>query len=294
MPVLGRRLFATPLYGNKIREISFMKKTIILLFSFILVSCNQENPTSPVDELSQSYLGDNNTQRVYETVEWMYEANSNIPYIKIPDSLYSKLSFDTSLSNQGIYNLSYDTEIIIPSEQNHQIKTISENHNLEIELERLAKNLNYQPGKSESIDGSIWIENEKEMFIQFSDSSKYIMLKKPLFIGQEWIREKHSYVNEQGVKESFQQECKVISKENVQVKAGNFNAYKIEVTNHWTDLNSKSIRNYEYYVPNIGMILFESDGNIYRLTAVGNGSTTTIYIRHKVRKELVIFNFSSN
>jgi len=271
-----------------------MKKIIILLLSFILVSCNQENPTSPVDELNQSYLGNNNTQREYEMVEWMFEANSNIPYIKIPDSLYPKLSFDTSLSNQGIYNLLNMTEIILPNEQNHQIKTISENHNLEMELERLSRNLNYQPGKSESIDGAILIENEKEMYTQFSDGSKYIMLKKPLFIGQEWVREKHSYVNEQGVNENFQQECKVINKENIQVKAGNFNAYKIEVTNHWTELNSKSIRNYEYYVPNIGMVLFESDGNVYRLTAIGNGPSTTIYIRHKVRKELVSFNFVRN
>ena len=270
-----------------------MKKIIILLLGFILVSGNQDNPTSPVDELNQSYLGDNNTQREYKMVEWMFEANSNIPYIKIPESLYSKLSFDTSLSNQGIYNLSYDTEIILAYEQNHQIKTISENHNLEMELERLSQNLNYQLSKSESIDGAIWIEDEKEMYIQFSDSSKHIMLNKPLFIGQEWIREKHSY-NEQGVNKNFQQECKVISKENIQVKAGNFNAYKIEVTNHWTDINSKSIRNYEYYVPNIGMVLYESDGNIYRLTAIGNGPSTTIYIRSKVRKELVNLNFISN
>jgi hypothetical protein len=271
-----------------------MKKIIFLLLGFILVSCNQENSTSPFDELNQLYLGNNNTQKEYEKVEWIFEANSNIPYIKIPDSLYSKLSFDTLLSSQGIYNLSYDTEIILPYEQYHQIKTISENHNLEMELERLSRNLTYRPGKSESIDGAIWIENEKEMYIQFSDSDKYTLLKKPLFIGQEWIREKHSYNNEQGVNENFQQECKVISKENIQVKAGNFNAYKIEVINHWTDLNSKSIRNYEYYVPNIGMVLFESDGNVYRATAIGNGTTTTIYIRHKVRKELVIFNFINN
>lgn len=268
-----------------------MKNIIVLLIGFIFISCNQNDPTSPIDEVSQSYLGSNSTQREYETVEWMFEANSDIPYIKIPDSLYSKISFDTALSNQGIYNLSNDAEIIIPYEQNHQIKTISENHNLEMELERLSRNLNYQPGKSESIDGAIWIENEREMYIQFSDSGKYIMLKKPLFIGQEWIREKHSYVNEQGVNENFQQECKVIRKENIQVKAGNFSAYKIEVTNHWTDLNSKSIRKYEYYVPNIGLVLSESDGNVYRLTAIGNGPSTTIYIRHKVRKELVNFNF---
>lgn len=271
-----------------------MGKIIVLLFSFILVSCNQNNSTSPVDELNQSYLGDNNTLRAYETVEWMFEAKSNVPYIKIPDSLYSKLSFDTSLSNQGIYNLSYDTEIILPYEQNHQIKTINESHNLETELDILSKNLTYQPGKSESIDGSIWSENEKEMYIQFSDSSKYIMLKKPLFIGQEWIREKHSYVNEQGVKENFQQECRVISKETIQIKAGNFNAYKIEVTNNWTNLNSRSIRNSEYYVPNIGMVLFESDGNTYRVSAIGNGLTTTIYVRSKVRKELTNFNFINN
>jgi len=271
-----------------------MRNLIFIFLCFVFVSCNQDNTTSPVDELNQSYLGGNNTQREYKTVEWMFEANSNTPYIKIPDSLYSKLTFDTSLSNQGIYNLSYDSEVILPYGHNHQIKTISENHNLEMELDRLSRNLNYQPGKSESIDGAIWIENEREMYIEFSDSGKYIMLKKPLFIGQEWIREKHSYVNEQGVDENFQQECKVISKEYISVKAGNFNAYKIEVTNHWTDLNAKSIRNYEYYVPNIGMVLYESDGNVYRLTAIGNGPSTTIYVRLKVKKELVNFSFINN
>lgn len=271
-----------------------MKNIVVLLIGLALISCDQDNPTSPIDEVNQLYLGNNNTQREYETIEWMFEANSDIPYIKIPDSLYPKLSFDTSLSKQGIYNLANISETILPYEQNHQIKTISENHSLEIELEMLSKNLLYVPGRSEGIGGAVWIENESEMYIQFSSGNKYIMLRKPLFVGQEWIREKHSYLNDRGVYENFQQECKVISIENIQVKAGSFNAYKIEVTNHWTDLNSKSIRNYEYYVPNIGMVLFESDENIYRLTAIGNGSSTTIYVRHKSRKELVSFSFVRN
>ena len=79
-----------------------MKKIIFLLLSLILVRCNRDNPTSPVDELNQSYLGNNNTQRVYQTIEWMFEPNSGIPYIKIPDSLYSKLSFNTIIQENLI------------------------------------------------------------------------------------------------------------------------------------------------------------------------------------------------
>jgi hypothetical protein len=42
------------------------------------------------------------------------------------------------------------------------------------------------------------------------------------------------------------------------------------------------------------MVLLKSDGNVYRFIATGNGPSTTIYARYKVRKELVIFNFISN
>ena len=74
------------------------------------------------------------------------------------------------------------------------------------------------------------------------------------------------------------------------IKAGKFSAYKIEVINHWVDLNFKSVRKYEYYVPNVGLILSESDGNIYR-TVLNNGGSNTIYFRQKERTELVNYNF---
>jgi len=281
-----------------------MKKLIFILLGIIFASCNHSNPVSPIISASDNFFGLPNTTREYERTTFMFQPDTNIPYIKVPDSLYKKLSFDTSQINQGLVDIyiyqevviSPDTTFAIPSHSDfsinyYQIKTFDEEHeDLEDDLE-FAKQGKTFPGISlgTSIDGTFWIENKKELYTQNNiDTANYIYLQKPLKIGAEWVRETNKYKNADGTYGTFQLECKVVTMQEVSVKAGNFLAYKIEVTNDWVDIGYKSIRDYEYYVPNVGLILMESDMNVYSTTL---GSGTTLYFRQVIRQELISYNF---
>ncbi len=274
-----------------------MKKLALLLPLLFLMGCSKDNPLSPEELSNLSYLGGNNTVRVYETTEWMFKPNTDIPYIKIPDYLAGRITFDTALSNQGIYAVYKTSETLIPysqansGEEGHMLKIYSESRNLQVEIDNLNKNIKYDPVGFEYTDETELIEDKNGVYERVNDNNENKILKKPLFVGQNWIREKRTYLNDAGVAERFQQECRVIGREYVETKARKFYAYKVQVTDDWVDLNSKLVEKYEYYVPGVGLVLSESDGNMYQATAVGNGSTTIIYVRMKERKELLSYNF---
>ena len=284
-----------------------MKYLIPFLFIFVFVSCDQNLTTSPIDSLNKDYLGAPNTTKEYESYSWMFKANTDSPYVYVPDSLINRLTFDSSSIREGLVSFSRFQRVVIPRDPSfnqltyynpainyYQIKTIStEQRNLEDELYSISIGMPYSgSGGGSGIDGSLWIESNDSMYIQFNDTSKYILLKKPLEIGSSWIREQHKYRTQNGDYQTFQQECTVLSYEDVNITAGMFTAYKIEVVNNWVDLNYKSVRNYEYYVPNVGLILSESDSNVYR-TTFSNGGSHTIYFRQKERTELISYNFIS-
>jgi hypothetical protein len=206
------------------------------------------------------------------------------------------LSFDSSSLKNGIIRYErYKEEVIIrdtsfnqstyysPSIHYYQKRRIElEKRHLEFELAYASRG-EIIPSLSlgSGIDGTLFVENETELYTTYSDTTKYITIKKPLSIGLEWIREKRQYKNNNGVYETFQQDCKVISNEEIIVKAGKFNAYKVEVSNNWVDLNYKAVRNYEYYVPNVGLVLLEWDMNI---NSYNSNSDSTIYYRQKISR----------
>ena len=292
------RLSATPLYGKGDK---IMKKLFFILLVIIFTSCNQNNPVSPIDSTTNIYLGSFSTMREYERTISLFQPDSNTPFITVPDNLYGKLSFDSTQINQGLVNIFKYQEIVIPrdtsfhnltsnSSEYCQIKTIDiENKDLETELE-FAEQGKPIPEISLgiSMDGSMWIENDNQLRRQSNDTTKYIMLQKPISIGDKWTRKINKYKNEDGTYGTFQLDCRVVSQEEVSVKAGNFLAYKIEVTNDWVDIDYKSISGYEYYVPNVGLILMESDMNVFS-TTLGSGSTS--YFRQVIRQELTRYNF---
>jgi hypothetical protein len=267
-----------------------------------LQSCEKDNDS--VDSSSQTFLGKQSTVRNYETTTWQYEANSNVPLVKTPASLYRSLSIDSMLILQGVVMQTTINETLIPYDISWaivsnpslysagvQVKTTTELYDLNTELQCISNKRTYSNSINQSIDGAIYFENGEIFDVIFGDNSKNTVLIEPLSIGVNWIRESYHYKNNKGGIELFQQDCRVISQEQVEVKAGKFLAYKIEIMNNWIDLKSKSLRGYEYYVPEVGLILEESDSNVYQTSISLSGDASTIYFRQKYRKELVSYNF---
>lgn len=283
-----------------------MKTLFIVILVSLIFGCDRDNSLSPTNSEFSDYLGLVNTTREYESFTWEFIANTEMPYHVVPDSLIWKLTFDSASLKKGLTQYQRYKEIVInrdtnfnqltyynPSTRYFQKRTIDlEKRDLEFEL-TYAKRGEIVPSLSlgTSIDGSLFVENVSEFYTPENDTTKYIIIKKPLEIGVEWVREKHQYKNNIGVYETFRQDCKVISKEDIAVKAGKFSAYKVEISNNWVDLGYKVVRNYEYYVPNIGLVLLEWDIN---LNSYNSSTNSTAYFRQKYRVELSDYNFVNN
>ena len=272
--------------------------SLLLIFLPVLISCQKS------DDSIQMYIGKQNTIREYETNEWKYDViNTTMPYINVPDSYYKKLSYDSILISQGLVSNLLTTEKVNPYDiTSHnlsdpellksvlEINTEGEQYDLEFDINSIENNREYS--KSIYAGRGLWKEDSKELSMIFSDTSKYTYLVKPLYVGSQWIRDSYQY-KDNGLNQVFQLECKVVGIEHVMVKAGEFSAYKVEVLNHWVDIPSQSVRAYEYYVPDIGLVLEERDGTLgeARIPPVGEGDPTFFTYHQKYRKELVSYSF---
>jgi hypothetical protein len=278
-------------YYMYLRGIKIHLLSVLLVIIFI--SCKKD------DYSNQTYLGKQNSVREYETTTWKYDVNSTMPFIKVPDSFYKKLSYDSILISEGLVINAYTIETVIPYNIAAKIITkpeviksslnvVSEGqqYSLEDNLFNIFKDQKYLTTIVKDVTGP-WLEDSQQLSIILSDSSSYTYLAKPLHVGDEWIRESRRYRNSNGVYELFQQECKVLCIERVIVKAGEFSAFKVEVMNHWVDIPSKSIRAYEYYTPDVGLVLKETDGIMSTLSIPLFGETTISTFHQKVRRELV-------
>lgn len=282
------------------KKLNFPVRSIVIFLSiscFFLTGCQKD------DAIFQSFLGKKNTVREYETTVWRYDLDSNSPLIKIPDTLYKKLVYDSTLISQGMVEFSLTTETIIPYDLNFNIikdletaesalsiNLEGQSYNLEQNLRNLELNIEYTLAVIGG-DGGIWIENSNRLSQIIDESTKLTFLLKPLFVGKEWVRESRKYKNSNGEYETFQQECKVLSIEQIKVKAGEFSAFKVEVINNWIDIPSKSVRAYEYYVPDVGLVLEESDGIMSQAIIQPFGEVITCTFHQTNRKELVNYTF---
>lgn len=61
--------------------------------------------------------------------------------------------------------------------------------------------------------------------------------------------------------------------------------------NHWVDIPSKSVRAYEYYVPDVGLVLEETDGIMSQASIPPFGEATITTFHQKERKELANYSF---
>jgi len=270
---------------------------VLLIYCIFLWGCQKD------DDVFQCFLGKQNTVREYETTIWRYDLDSNLPFIKIPDSLYKKLAHDSTLISQGLVEYSLTTETVIPYDISYnlikdpetaqsalQIILEGQSYDLEQNLRKIELNTKYTYTTMGG-DCGIWIEKSNRLSEIFNDTTRHTFLIKPLSIGKEWVRESRKYKNSNGEYELFQQECKVLNIEHIKVKAGEFSAFKVEVTNHWVDIPSKSLRAYEYYVPDVGLVLEETDGIMSQASIPAFGEATISTFHQIKRKELVNYTF---
>jgi hypothetical protein len=278
--------------------------TVMLVIFFI--SCSeQENTITPILPENQTpfYLGKIGTQRVYEEIKKWYVPNTDSPFIYVPDSLKSRVQFTFEELAQGIVqksemiqrvdsiDYSYYTywSLPYPYEEYKHMAGDMQYYNLTEHLEALYDGLEYN-GSYSGVSSGTYIETDDSInWISYPYGTGIEMIK-PLRKNNQWIKIEWEYINSTtGNLETHNTSAKVIGEENITVKAGNFNAYKIQVDYNWPDLNYTVIAKYEYYVPNVGLVLEEWD-RINHIAYFNNGNTTTIVVREVGRNELVSYN----
>ena len=280
---------------------------VLLLFTCIisLYSCEKED-NLPI-ESNQEYLGNQNTIHEYKTTIWRLKPDSNIPFLNVPDSLINKLSIDSLQISEGVIEKNYRSQTLVPVDttwyQNNSYPELTNGalhsnysmvyYKIEREIENILNGKEYKPSVGSGINGPGWVENDTVM--GYISGDQFIFsLKKPLIIGNDWVRSSYTHTDQYGDLKLRQKICTVISKEQIDVEAGTFLAYKVAISRQTIDAKSTDNKTYEYYVPSVGLILKEYDMNLYQAQISTSGETTTIYFRQKYIKELVSYSFIQN
>ena len=289
-----------------------MKKIFILSIYIILITiCCSKNKNPFIVNFEQNnqttYIGKPGTERTYKIVEKWYHSNTTIPFISIPDSIKNDISLSDSFISCGVVRIMNYTEFVTsintdyfnrinqgnqlrgipllfqeyPIEEYRKVEGDGTLYDLTDEIDHLCNNLIYTPSNY-GIGVEIYHENQEQLSRNFTRK----ILDLPILLDKEWIR--YSRVDSLGNIE-FEVTCKIIGIESVLLSCGNFEAYKLEVMDNWGN-GGKSLDCYEYYVPNIGLILEESDRNLGMITADSEGNISNSYFRLICRKELVNYN----
>ena len=284
-----------------------MKHVKLFLFFSLIVSLfyscsNENNPVSPIG--INDYFGGVGTERTYKEIESWLQANSNLPYIIVPDSLLSKVSLnDVELQNGVAFVRNY-TEFVkkidddfytswkltYPREDYLETQGSGKSYSLADELDSLQKHKSYSVGVYGIGQDIFRNTNDDIMTVNPSDVQGNFpsvpFIKNELQINDSWVR--YKFIDSTANNTIFETIAKVISKENVVVEAGSFNAYKIKLTTYHYNPDYSSEEGYEYFVPEVGLVLKESDMDIYQWNSNTN---ITIHFRQIIRKELVSYNF---
>jgi len=279
---------------------------LFLLLSFavsIFDSCsNKNNPVSPIT--TNNYLGGIGTERTYKENERWLQASSNLPYFNVPDTLLPRVSLDTTQLESGIVFIKNYTEFVkpidddfytswkltLPREDYVQTKGSGNCYSLANEIDSLQQNKSYSI-ENYGIGQDIFrIMDDAIMTVTSPDLQESFpsvpFIKNKLQINDFWIR--YKFIDSTTKDPIIETVAKVISEGNIIVEAGSFTAYKIQLTTYHYNPDYCFEEGYEYYVPGIGLVLKESDMDVYQWNSISN---TTIHFRQIIRKELVSFNF---
>jgi len=278
----------------------------IILLCLLSFSCSKnDNPVASQDGFAD-YIGGIGTQRVYRTTERWLQPGTNIPYYSVPDSLRHRLSIDSAQIAEGICSIANYTENVneigddfytswklnSPRNSYRRLASLSGGtiYNLAYELDALINGTVYSLGGygigdniyHDSIDAYYSVPMPEN--IKIAPIVPYI--KKVLMVGNSWSR--YKFVDTSKSKTTIEDIAQVVDKVHLTLSCGTVDAYKIKITGYHYDPDYNFDMGYEYFVPNVGLVLKESDMELYQW----NSSTgTTVAFRQIIRQELISYNF---
>ncbi|MGE5498485.1 MAG: hypothetical protein ACM3Q2_10460 [Syntrophothermus sp.] len=285
-------------FMNHVKDLS------LLFFALFFYSCAQNNTTEP-EPISGKYqfIGGIGTTRTYKETIISLKPYSNEPYYSVPDYLKNRLSLSSEELNSGISEIITITEITTPiSDVNFNTRynadlpksdfvTVSGTgtvYSLADELNKLGNGSQYtQSGLRSDYDYQLTIDAIlKPALASFASlNPTSTVVKNNMRVNDTWIREKYLDSTKNTV---YEIKATVIGIETVNVEAGKFNAVKIKLTDNHYAGNYTLDFGYEYWVPNVGMVLKTSDLDQYSWNSATN---KTIHYRAITRRELTSYNF---
>jgi len=281
----------------------YFKNLFLILLSITIYSCSDKNnPIAPIFE--NNYFGGIGTERTYKETEKWLKVGSNLPFFNVPDTLLSRVYLTKDQLQSGVVFISNYTESVEPIDndfytswkltlpQDNYLETESKgkSYSLSNELDSLLHNKTYSMENYRIGQDIFLLTNDAVMTINPSNLQANFpsvpFIKNKLQISDSWIR--YEFIDTTTHKAIFETVAKVINIENINIIAGNFNAYKIKLTTYHYNPDYSFEEGYEYYVPYVGLVLKESNMIVNQWSSDTN---LTINFRQIIYKELVSYNF---
>lgn len=301
---MAERRINTKAIRNCIRE-NRMKTSIGFigaLLALALFSCSRDSSVvQPVME-SETLIGGIGSQRVYTITESWFIPGTDTPFVAIPDSLAVDISVSDSLRRLGVVRVTRLTETVIPFDSSFYAgwqlplpiraykMTMGIGQSLSKEFRKI---WNYQQStSSEYQEQCFWLEtaDEVQQVLPAEMLPRFPALpwlKKPLCVNDSWLR--YEYIDTYSRQATMQRYAKVMAIDSLSVKAGTFSAYRLAVYDG--GVLPELANEFEYYVPDIGLVLYKVDWIVNVVTLYPGGSSSpTITIRQVIRKELTSYN----
>jgi len=269
-----------------------------LLLCFLFISCSHNSNPIETKE-SPDYLGSVGTKRTYKITGSLFKYGTSEPYYFVPDSLVSKLSIDTTQLKNGVCSIVTYTETIsqisdiyytswnLPAPRNSYIQVGGFQtfvYDLPNEIESLKAGKKYLPSGWASMGDIIYL-NTVDALMTVSGSTtcpSVPYIKNIMKIGDSWIR--YKWIDTSALKMGIETIAQVVGLETVTVLSGTFSAYKIHLVTYHYNPNYSIDYGYEYYVPNVGLVLKELDEEAEQWDSSTN---VTSYFHRIVKRELV-------
>lgn len=251
-----------------------------------------------------TFIGEIGSQRSYLITEKWFVPSTDTPFVIVPDSLLGRVTLNDSLRRLGAVQIQHQAESVIeldtsfynswllplPRSVYKMTQGLGPSYNLVDEINQLASNQTYTTPIA--IEQNAWREIPAEVENVLPSTYWSIFpplpwLKKPLQVNQTWVR--YQFIDTSNGQIRQQTSAKVVGIENIAVQAGTFSAYKL-VLFHMGGSPPELSTEFEYWVPNVGLVLYVVDRYVCRTANHPNGGSTTICFRQVIRKELTSFN----
>jgi hypothetical protein len=161
-------------------------------------------------------------------------------------------------------------------------------YSLADELEALSSGASYSPNTLYL--GTIIFRDTTDAIMtvapnQTPTSPSVTYMKKSLRIGDSWTR--HKWIDTSGTNMRIETIAQVVALTTVSVPSGTYSAYKVHLTTYHFNPDYHFDDGNEYYAPNVGLILKESD---ILLSQWNSQTNQTVTFRQVIRQELLSVN----